>query len=707
MVVNARPLKRTKKRVTADLHDFRTFPPPAAAAAESDPFRAAVRRFLSRYARLPPPSSVLSPAAAPHLLTWRVSFRVDSPPRKPDPASPSSPFVLDLDVVEEDVARSRSVYCDHCRVVGWSGHPVCGKRYHFIIRNDLTSLTQSDQACVRCGSALQFLDTRCATCNHEMTADDVEDWAYLQLGDASHLLHGVVHSNGYGHLLRINGREGGSRVLTGSDVMGFWDRLCRSLRVRKVTVMDKSKKHGLEYRLLHAVTEGRSWYGNWGYVFGAGSFGLTAEAYKRAADSLAGIPLSVFFSHARSRRTPLQDTVALYCALAGCTAPVRTVGELFAFVVGLLREPGGPAEPAGVLSAWTRADVARVEAAMVKILRADSEPGHWVPWRALKGAVFRKAEPPLLVDYCLQGLAGKPAGDGRAVAARCNPDTRAVEFRLEAAGFPSESRPDGSQVLRDLRFLYEALLNPGTMHEYRPRPLRQAAMESAMRLLDCKQFIKDYDEPPGATAGSAAVRVWVQAELDQTGCGKHAVAPPAELLVLPAAATVADLKAEAARAFRETYLALQRFEVERLAEFGQVADRTPVRLLVGPEGAVRVRGRCGGDPSHRLGQFRMERGTENWTVDCSCGAKDDDGERMMACDACGVWQHTRCSGIEDAAEVPSRFVCRRCSAQKRPTGPPGKRCKYSKNEGLPGRCSANAPLLDGAGGGYIPLTQVQ
>lgn len=31
----------------------------------------------------------------------------------------------------------------------------------------------------------------------------------------THLLHGVVHLNGYGHLLRINGMEGGSLHLTG------------------------------------------------------------------------------------------------------------------------------------------------------------------------------------------------------------------------------------------------------------------------------------------------------------------------------------------------------------------------------------------------------------------------------------------------------------------------------------------------------------
>ncbi|OIT28422.1 phd finger protein [Nicotiana attenuata] len=55
----------------------------------------------------------------------------------------------------------------------------------------------------------------------------------------------------------------------------------------------------------------------------------------------------------------------------------------------------------------------------------------------------------------------------------------------------------------------------------------------------------------------------------------------------------------------------------------------------------------------------MERGVERWTVDCFCGAKDDDGERMLACDVCGVWQHTGCAGIPDLDAIHARFICLR------------------------------------------------
>ena len=73
---------------------------------------------------------------------------------------------------------------------------------------------------------------RCKSCNRVTTTDDVEDWVYHQLENTTHLLHGVVHANGYGHLLRVNGREGGSRILSGCRIMDFWDRLCKTLGVR-------------------------------------------------------------------------------------------------------------------------------------------------------------------------------------------------------------------------------------------------------------------------------------------------------------------------------------------------------------------------------------------------------------------------------------------------------------------------------------------
>lgn len=220
-------------------------------------------------------------------------------------------------------------------------------------------------------------------------------------------------------------------------------------------------------------------------------------------------------------------------------------------------------------------------------------------------------------------------------------------------------RPSVDQLLHDLKFLYDALLNPTMMHAYKLNKMRESASSSAAKLLDCKQFVKNYEahvsemRPPNPSL----LAIWCHVEL--VNQLKDYTAPPPELLVLPVTATIADLKLQATKAFQETYVIFQKFQAEQLVDYEDVRDTTNVKLLLGTNGSVRVRGRCFGD-EYRLGQFKMERGLENWIVDCACGAKDDDGERMLACDSCGVWQHTRCAGISDLEKVPTKFVCRKC-----------------------------------------------
>lgn len=59
---------------------------------------------------------------------------------------------------------------------------------------------------------------------------------------------GMVHANGYGHLLRVNGLQGqgpGSpRSITGRDVMAIWSALCLRLDVTAISTEDVSNKVG-------------------------------------------------------------------------------------------------------------------------------------------------------------------------------------------------------------------------------------------------------------------------------------------------------------------------------------------------------------------------------------------------------------------------------------------------------------------------------
>nr|XP_043630887.1 PHD finger protein At1g33420 [Erigeron canadensis] len=675
MVVNGRPLKRMKRRVTADLNDFLTFP--AGEQAASGPFRTTVREFLLRHALLPPPSSLL-----PHLLTWQILFRVGEQLAGDDVIIGGSggddmAASVCLDVVEEDVVRSRSVYCDQCRVVGWSRNPVCGKRYHFIIKGDGVSIGGYTKPCAGCGAFLHVSDSRCKSCNHVMTAEDTEDWMYNQLDATNHLLHGVVHANGFGHLLRVNGREGGSRVLSGNHIMDFWDRICKVLGVRQVSVIDVSKKYGLEFRLLHSVVKGNPWYGDWGYEFGSGTYGITREAYKNAVETLANVPLSTFSSQGRKPRTPLQDLIAFYQSLSG--GEMITSRDLFRYLITLIHdakknctiddfsssEKSIPCEPR-VLCDWSTSDVIRVEEAMCKVLKAVSGSS-WVSWRSLRGAVCRVGRPELL-DYCLKELKGKQAADGMVVNARSNPESGAPEYRLEpsslqltsgASNHQSAISPSHDRLLQDIRCLFDALLHPLSMVNHVPVTKTDTLVKSAMKIIDCKQFVKNYY--PGrffSKARPGSLVLSCKPELtEQTEGG--AVHFPPEHIILSPDATIHDLKVEASKAFQEVYLILRRFQVEELVGYRGVDESTQVKLLVGSKiETVSVRGKCAG--KNGLSRFRMERGVEEWIMDCSCGARDDDGERMIDCDVCGSWQHTRCAGILDSTMVPVKFVCYKC-----------------------------------------------
>ncbi|GAB4855787.1 hypothetical protein Ancab_024432 [Ancistrocladus abbreviatus] len=671
MVVNERSLKRMKRRVTADLYDFLSFPSSDSVGGVAEevvpggPFRSNVRTFLERHAVLPPPSSLF-----PHLMTWQVLFRVGDLTDGPD----STPVVVVLDVVEEDVARSRSVYCDQCRVVGWSGHPVCSKRYHFILKADGFSIGGYVKPCTKCGYEVHLSEPRCKLCSYVMTADDAEDWVYHQLEDTTHLLHGVIHSNGYGHLLRVNGREGGSRVLSGFHIMDLWDRLCKYLGVRKVSLMDVSKKYGLEYRLLHAVTRGHPWYGDWGYEFGAGSFALTLGTYREAIETLSSMALSIFICQGRKPRTRVQDLILFYQSLS--EHELVNIRDLFCFMISLIHDAPTHyletnkrrrSSALGALSIWTSNDIKRVEEAMFRVLRAVSG-ANWVSWRTLRGAVC-KVGPPEILDYCLKELAGKEAAEGMVVQVRCNPDSGAPEYRLEPGSAALHGNlsstsssflncPSKEHLLRDLRFLYESLLHPATMMGFGPEAKRDLAIGAATKLLDCKQFVKDYKPESRLSATNlSGTYLFCQVELlDQSE--EYATNPPPELIVLPHNATVSDLKAEASKAFQEVYLIFKGFQGEELLDYEGIGKSTPIKLLLKSLETVCIRGRW--PVKNGFGRFRMERGVERWTVDCGCGARDDDGERMLACDVCGVWQHTRCAGVHDFDTVPARFVCSRC-----------------------------------------------
>ena len=134
--------------------------------------------------------------------------------------------------------------------------------------------------------------------------------------------------------------------------------------------------------------------------------------------------------------------------------------------------------------------------------------------------------------------------------------------------------------------------------------------------------------------------------------------PPPEVILLPADPTLADLKAAATKCFQDLYVVLGKFKVrtvvglENAKETQKVGKKTAGRKV-----------EVHGEGADLQSEFRYQGGLDQWTVRCVCGTTDDDGERMIACDACEVWMHTRCVGIVDSAGTPRRWTCLECEAE--------------------------------------------
>lgn len=207
---------------------------------------------------------------------------------------------------------------------------------------------------------------------------------------------------------------------------------------RKVSVMDVSKKYGMEYRLLHSIAYGRSWYGCWGYEFGKGSYGATLDDYQKAITNLSAIPLSLFTFHGRRPATCLQELIALYQSISD--SKLETLKDLFSFIFLLIRnrrngscksrEREEPEDSCINPSCqWSKEDVKRVEEVMIKVLLV--KPGGdsgWVSRRALKGALSKTGSPELL-DHCIKHLGGKVTSNGLVVNRRYSNST--IEFRYK------------------------------------------------------------------------------------------------------------------------------------------------------------------------------------------------------------------------------------------------------------------------------------
>ena len=571
---------------------------------------------------------------------------------------------------------------------------VCSKKYHFILPSK--------------NMAAAYLNFQG---NEGEDAGMSSNLMQLQ----GHAMHGVFHSNGFGHLLCVNGVETGSD-LTGHQIMDFWDRLCSRLQARfdrgvmkffiffcfiilvirlmkiynhlhgrKVSLYDISRKKGMELRLLHVVAYSQSWFGHWGYKFGRGSFGVTQPMYQKAIEAIRGMPLCLLLNHLGHFNPDIPLIFTRYQTLSDHF--LATLGDLFHFLLDLKsRLPKencnfGSYNPGILVETNCRWSAKRVEMATRVIVeslkRAESR---WVSRQEVRDVARSYIGDTGLLDFVLKSLGNHIVGK-YLVRRSLNPVTKVLEYCLEDISivFPEQDlvlgnsktktryRISVAQLMKDVRILYKLIL-----HDQKPATssgILSGISVASRIILDTKYFVKECcrDQVCSTKPGldlEGKLKLYCTVILrdgeNPNGGRNNSAMQPYECVTIKNNATFDELKLEVQRNFRELYWGLRSFVIESIVN----VNATGTDLVCG---FVEVGRRIvfEGSNSERgivYGQI-YENGMVNCVVECACGADEDDGERMVSCDICEVWQHTQCARIPNNEEIPHIFLCNRCEQE--------------------------------------------
>ncbi|KAL4575639.1 hypothetical protein LXL04_022490 [Taraxacum kok-saghyz] len=711
----------------------------------SGPFRDNIRSFLDEYGE----------QIEQHQLNGSVSNNVWSTLLLCE----SNGAVFPLYTIEEHIDdQLLHPFCCHCKSVGWGHHFVCKRRYRFMIPSY--------------GDKQPFKD-------HDQKNS-------LELDD-SHILHGLIHCNGFGHLISINKLElDSSNFLAETDVMNLWDSICNSLKTRKVSVADVKLERSMELRLIHGVAFQSSWFGNWGYKFCHGSFGVTERKYNGAVRFLAQLHLDniindlkttyhgkkiqqIIYKYrelsetrlmsmsdllrfllefklsgdtekqipAPSRKVPkhehatfdeeIQNPKCLEDFLvaimnADCRWPQRRVEYSIEVMVKLLKQKNvamsrhelresarqfigdtglidfvlksinvllfdnyivrrvvnpftklvefeihemgdDPKNIKSVSSLWKlepRWPKQRLEKTAKVIANILKE--HRILNTRRNGAMSRKDLRNLaskyvgdtgLIDFVLKSIDKLSIGN-QIITRMKNPLTRLMEFEIRDQNDQEFLEEDGD-VYGDICFIYKnVLLGYPTWH---------SVTEASRVVLNSKYLVKEWEHViKSNNLMTLTCRVLPSFEELETELTRPL--PPGEVVTVTPWMTVGKLREVAQCALRDTYCVMDRFVVSQIGGLKGINDQVVLSCTVEAGAEVWVRG-FGLD----LGTALRYEGYDGYAgesrVDCVCGARDDDGERMVACDECHVWRHTRCCGIQDDEAAPVEFVCGDCETKSK------------------------------------------
>ncbi|KAI3865397.1 hypothetical protein MKX03_021628 [Papaver bracteatum] len=652
---------KKRKRIER-IFRFRTFCEPGHPIEFNGPFRDNIRKLVE-FARV---ESRLSEG----MNSWSFQLELNRHPA----------MCISLFIIEEPIEKSASRHCHYCRYVGWGNHLICNERFHFVVPSKETA-----EVMTVCSSYESEGSGRPATMT-TITAAEISNFIESQ----GHLLHGVLHSNGFGHLISINGIEKGSN-LAGIEIMDLWDRICTGLRARKVSINDVAKKNGMDLRLIHGVAFNESWFGRWGYGFGRGSFGVTQPMYQKAIEAVQSIPLCLLIQHLDSSYQEILVIFSKYQSLSG--NPLLTLGHIFRFMQELKERlqpdicnisSSNNTTSAGItaVNAETacRWSTKRVEMATRVIVEALMKAEfRWVSRQEVRDAARVYIGDTGLLDFVLKSLGNQIVG-GYVVRRTVNPVTKVLEYCLEdlstnfregfSPGDPTKKyrhQITRNQLMKDLFYLYKFIFKEPKLSQN--IGLLSVIPIAVRIILDSKYLIKDYKGDlwqKTEIGNEEKLKLLCSVRLKNDG---HEVmeitkrileqpSPYEDLVILPPNATFRELKIEVERRFKEMYWGLKSLIAESVQDLN-AAETDLVYGLVEPTGtSIVVSGKIA-DREFNIEEI-FEDKNQNMIIDCHCGAKEDDGERMIACDICEVWQHMRCVQLTNTENVPDIYLCNRC-----------------------------------------------
>ncbi|KAH7516201.1 hypothetical protein FEM48_Zijuj10G0110200 [Ziziphus jujuba var. spinosa] len=596
------------------------------------------------------------------MLCWSFQLEVHRHP----------PLHVLLFVVEEPIDASVNRHCKQCHFVGWGKHMVCNKKYHFLLVSKESIVVE---ACTKSKCNFHYNIINGTDSGNGMSSIN-------NLVDSQgNVMHGVFHSNGFGHLLCVNGVEKGSD-LPGFLILEFWDRLCTALRARKVSLNDISQKRGMELRLIHGIAYKEPWFGRWGYKFGRGTFCVTHQMYNKAIEALQSLPLCLLIHHLGPSNHEIPLIFSRYQTLS--EQSLVTLGDLFHFMLELKshlpkeNSLGLSNNNQGIsLETTCRWSPKRVEMATKVIVEALKRvKSRWISRQEVRDAARAYVGDTGLLDFVLKSLGNHIVGN-YLVRRSLNPVTKVLEYCLEDISnvlpnyqeslamsnskLKANCKVTRFQLMKDMFYLNKYIFKDPKFSTG-----IFSAIQVAVRIvLDSKYLIKEYfGEIPSkidlGLEGKVNLYCTILKRKNKEMVMNNPSLPPYECITMRKNATIDELKLEVEKIFKEIYWSLRSFVVEKISNLNAKGNDLAIGLVeVGQKLVFEGKNKDDDDEEEEV----YESGPRKYVVECICGAKDDDGERMICCDICEIWQHTRCVGIPNSDQVPHIFLCTRCEQE--------------------------------------------